>query len=325
MVDLTADAGMPVSGGVDSAIRGALTRLALAAAGVVAAPVWLATVAVAQVDRSQEFSTFAPFNGWQVWTVEAALGAAFGTTAWLSLRAAKSLIRELRGRTQYRRLLCIVGLVMGLLVGWAAVTPIRAAISWASDHTAERAHYAAQVRQERLDYRSHPPVLRVYGSPAPSELAAKLLHPSDLGSGWYDGTSPNPSRVGVSAEMKRLGGLVAASTDLDQQTWDGRSWHLGALLLQSVRQFPSDDAARSFAALDTKEIAASASRKGVRSASLVRLRAVTVSEWALPRTRLAAWVAGRHFYTINATGGTKEPSAAEFARWVALAVDRSVG
>lgn len=87
--------------------------------------------------RTSVASLFAPFGGWQLYVVEVALALPIMAVGAVAGRAVVRRYRDLRGRTPYRRAVVMAALLPGLLAGGLALTPMRAAFSWASEHTAE--------------------------------------------------------------------------------------------------------------------------------------------------------------------------------------------
>jgi hypothetical protein len=232
---------IPVSG--SSGPR--LARLGAAATGLVASIAAGLALASVFIDRSAD-SVFAPFGGWQVYLAEAVLvvmvlagGLAFGA-------ATMRLGRGLRGRTPNLRAVLLTALLPGLLIGGLAATPMRAVVSWTSDHTAAADAARAELAQTQRDFRLAPSLIPTTRPAAPQDLVSRMLAPADLGTGWYAASQPNATVSPVSADASTRGATRAAHAILTEQHWSGTSWALDEFLVQAQLVFPGSDAAAGY-------------------------------------------------------------------------------
>lgn len=227
-------------------VRRELPRLGLLAAAMFAAVAAAVGYVGLILERRNGFSSFAQFSGWQLHVVEAVLAlVVLGvgvSAAWMSVPR----YRRLRDRTPHRRAVVLAALLPGLLAGGLAVAPMRAAFSWASDHTAAAASARHKVEAWLRNYHKAPPVLPSFSASAPTALAARVLRPSDLGAGWYDGTKPNPTVARVRNDASATGEVAAARAIVTQQHWTGQVWSLDHLILESEMQFVSTSAATDY-------------------------------------------------------------------------------
>lgn len=198
------------------------------------------------LERRDEFSLFAQFSGWQLYSVEVALAVLIVTIGGVAGRTLFRRYRELRGRTPHRRAVVLAALLPGLLAGVLAAAPMRAALSWASDHTAAAASARHKLEAWLADYRKAPPMPPSFFAAAPAALAARVLRPGDLGAGWYDGTKPNPTLAPVRSDFSANGELAAARAVVTQQHWTGQSWSLDHFVLESEVKFVSTAAATAY-------------------------------------------------------------------------------
>jgi hypothetical protein len=310
--------------------RRGLTRLGVAATGLVASiGASVALIAVFN-DRSAEFSDFAVFGGWQVYLVEAALVVAvlggvlsFGT---MTLRFS----RAMRERSPNGRAVVLAALLPGLLIGSLVATPMRAAVSWASDHTAAADAARAQLSRMQLDSRLAPPLTPSMRPAAPPELAKLMLGPTDLAKGWYATSRPNATTAPISPEAAAHGATSSVHAILTAEHWSGTSWSEDDFLIEGQTIFPSRDAASSYVrSVWAHPDITCACPTTVGAVVGHPVGGVTVSELTSTSpagaVRAAAFIVGGTMFTIalDGSGPAKAATPAELTRVLAAAVERA--
>jgi hypothetical protein len=263
------------------------------------------------IERTEPPSDFAYFGGWQLDAMAAALGAAVLALLVVSSVTGVRTFHRLRGVTPNRRVVVWAALLPGLFLGGLAGLPMRSAISWSSDHTAAAKHAYAEFRQMDPRNPSTPPMLfPILGTAAPAAIASHLLHPADLGIGWYDGGRPNPSQ---SLAASWLGQTLAARSQLNQWHWTGRIWSPGDLASEVLDRFSTPEAAQHYLAVWGRD-----------ASSRVNVAGTTVFEHDSNVARVISHTAtfrvGNDVYTLDMTGTS---GAAEFNAVVAKAVRRA--
>lgn len=292
-------------------VSGALVRLGVAGLCVFGALGGAFAFAGVLIDRLEPFGSYAPYGGWQVDATAAAFGAMLLTLLLFSDRALRRRYRDLRPQTRHGRAVIMAVVLPGLYLGGFAGYPVHSAISWASKQTSD-AHRAI------ADYRKAPPILPLgIGDPASPALAARVLQPSDLGAGWYDGERPNPSVVSGGLQGQPL----SVRSTLSQWHWTGAMWSPGNLLLESLRRFATPATAQAYLAKFGEQ------PKGVPGPRLgpvthVRVGTVLVyedQEVGSIRLRGAAFVVGADEFSVTSSN----VPAADFATLVKAAVDKA--
>jgi hypothetical protein len=236
-------AGVSVPAGAHrTGVDAALIRLALAAIGVFSAVGGGYELVRLMTDRNSPSSLFAIFGGWQVDAMAAVLGLLLLALLVICAIVLLRRYRGLQGRTPHRRAVVLAALLPGLFIGTLFSSPMRSAVSWASDHTASAHQAMAEFRQFEPTNPKAPPTLGLAGAAAPAALADHLLHASDLGTGWYDGVHPNPSELSGGLQ----GQTLSVRSNLSQWHWTGTMWAPGSLLLESLRRFATPAAADSY-------------------------------------------------------------------------------
>jgi hypothetical protein len=292
-----------------------LVSVAVASLALLAAVAAAARFVGLLIERSDELSAFAYFNGWQLRAVEAALGVVVlgvgsGAATVLARRC-----RGLRGRTQHGRAVVAAALLPGLFLGSAAMKPMRAALSWASDHTAPAAAARAQFAQWRASYWKAPPVARSPFPAATGPSARALLRVTDLGEGWYAVMRPDPTGGVVSAQLTRAGATGVAHAILSQQHWSGHGWSLDHFLSETAYAFRSAAAARRYVATEPGR------RPARRVAGAPVWERLATSNVGTQRT--AAFVVGRTAFRLLIDVRNGAPTDAEFDALVAKAISRA--
>jgi len=177
------------------------------------------------IERADKWSTVAPFGGWQLYAMAAAIGATCLLALALALRLGRRRFRSVRGRTPYHRVAVMAAIVPGLVLGIALASTLQPALSWASDHTAAAAKARATWLKVIVDYRKGPPPIRLQDV-SPGDARRKLLlDATTLGKGWS--ATITESFVGPAAAAGELSELRATML---QQHWSAPTWHLDQLV-----------------------------------------------------------------------------------------------
>jgi hypothetical protein len=206
---------------------------------------------------------------------------------------------------------------------------MRSAVSWASGHTAAAHRAMAAARQFEASYRKAPLVLRTGATAAPPALAARVLQPSDLGTGWYDLQLPNPFEAPATADAANLGSTQDVQDRLMQAHWTGTMWSLADhLILEHMLRFPTPQAAENYLATDWAQ-PTDGCHCGFGATSQLHLGNVLVSERVATRyskqKREAAFVVGADLFTLSidiASDG--KPTAPDFETLTATTVRRAI-
>ena len=293
-----------------TSLSSALVRLGVAAIGVFAAVGGGYELVRLLIERTDEFSFFAQFGGWQVDAMAAGLGLVLLALFVVSTLALVRLYRGLRSRTPNRRAVVMAALLPGLFLGGVAGSPMRSAISWASNRTAAAHKAYAEFREMLPTNPSAPPILLpAVGTAAAPALAARLLHPSDLGGGWYDGQRPNPSQSSGGLQ----GQALSVRTELTQWHWTGTMWSPGDFALESLRRFATPAAAESYLATAVSDPTAR-----------VRIGRVLVYEHGARtgdvQQQIADFAVGTDVFTVSVIG---PKSTTHFGATLAAAVQRA--
>jgi hypothetical protein len=218
--------------------------------------------------------------------------------------------RALRGRSDHLRVPLLVALLPGVLLGGALDLPFDASVSWAADHAPATAEARRQLEAERAEMQRSPTIRRPV-TPAPRELARLLLRPADLGAGWYDGFSPNPSTVTPSPGARP----DAARSALVRTHREGIGWALAEpFLLERVTQLPTAIAARTTAA---------AGRQDSLPRQTVRVDGVAVL--LSPKGQWATFALGSRAFEVTLSYNTRAPGAPALLDLVRAAVRRAQG
>jgi hypothetical protein len=228
-----------------------LIRLGLCATGAFAAVGAGYELVRLLIERTSESSIFAMFGGWQLDVMAAGLGALVLGFLVVSAIAIVRIYRALRGKTPHRRAVVMAALLPGLFIGGGlAGSPLRSAISWASDHTATAQKARAEFQAILPTNPEAPPILFPgVGTPASPAIAARLLHGVDLGAGWYDGQRTNPSERPGSLQ----GETLSARSSLTQWHWTGTMWSPGDIVSESLMRFSTFKAAQQYFAIATRD------------------------------------------------------------------------
>ncbi len=300
-------------------VNGPLMRLGIAALCAFTALGGGCALALGMSSRNDYASPsfFAPFGGWQVDAVVAAFAAGLLAVFLVAAVTVRRTYRVLRARTAHAREVVFVALLPGLFFGGLLWAPMGSAVSWASRQTAAGRAAEAEFRQMLTTDRAHPPTLSWGRTAAEPSLAARMLHPADLGGGWYDGERPNPSEASGGVQ----GELLSVRSNIGRWHWTGEMWSPDNLVTESLRRFATPAAAQAYLAKFGQQ------PKGVPGprlgpVTLVRVGTVLVSEdqevTSIHR-RGAAFVAGAdEFFVISSN-----VPAADFAALVKAAVDRA--
>ena len=224
---------------------GTLGAATMAVAASSSAASVLASVCLRRLD---DYSDFAPFGGWQVYLVEAALVVVVLASAFVFGRMTVRLCRELFGRNPHARAVLLAALLPGLLIGALAESPMRAAVSWASDRTAAADAARAKGIRMQQEYRLAPPRIAISRPAATPELAARMLSTADLGKGWYVVMRPGVTVGPIPTEAAARGATASVQEMLTAQHWSGASWSVDHFLAESQLVFPSHEAAAGYAA-----------------------------------------------------------------------------
>lgn len=277
-------------------VDGALIRLGVCAIGVFAAVGGGYELVRLLIERTSEFSIFAMFGGWQLDVMAAGLGLLLLALLVVSAIALVHIYRGLRGRTPHRRAVVLAALLPGLFLGGLAVSPLRSAISWASDHTAAAQKANAEFQQMMPTNPKAPPILFPSGGAAAAPaLAARLLHPSDLGAGWYDAVRPNPSELSGSVP----GQTLSVRSNLTQWHWTGTIWSPGDIGVEGLRRFGTSEAAQRYLAVARRD-----------ATTQLRIGSALVSEHVLKsgsvEGREATFVVGADVFTLIIDGTSSQ-------------------
>lgn len=214
-------------------VSGALIRLGIAALCAFAAVGGGYKLTRLLFERTEPSSLFAIFGGWQLDVMAVTLGAALVAFLVVSVIALVRAYRNLSGRSPHGRAVVMAAVLPGFFLGILFGSPMRSAISWASDHTAAAKHAEVEFRSLLPTNPKVPPVVPTGLGPAPRAVAERLLSPADIGPDWYSGQSP------IVAGTAR-----AAVTEIAQQHWTGTVWSQGNLLLENLRHLSSAEAAK---------------------------------------------------------------------------------
>ena len=205
----------------------------------------------------------------------------------------------------------MAALLPGLFLGGGlAGSPMRSAISWASDHTDAANQARAEFQSMMPTNPEAPPILFPgVGAAAAPAIAARLLRGSDLGAGWYDGQRPNPSELSGGLPGRNL----SVRSSLSQWHWTGKMWLPGDLAFESLRRFGTPAAAQSDLAVSTRGAAMHS-----------RIAGVTVFEHVDAtgslKDRTATFAVGTDVFTLTIVGTHTEQA---FNAGVASAVRRA--
>jgi len=210
-----------------------LLRLAVCAVGVLASVVAMAAYVPFVLEQRSEWDTSVPYHGWQVTAVDVALAVILLALLVVSARTLVRSYRRLRGRTPHRRLMVLLAILPGLFGGAALMLPADPIASWASNHTAEAAHWRIVARQAAINYRKSPPSFATGHQPAPPAVASHLLSVALLGKGWYAAQTPSPALSPVTS-FSPHGAILRARALLTQQHWTGAIWSDDALVSESL-------------------------------------------------------------------------------------------
>jgi hypothetical protein len=271
------------------------------------------------VERTLPSSTYAIFGGWQLNAMAIGFAAALLVPLVKTVIALVRGYRNLRGRTPHRRAVVLAAFVPGLFLGGLAGNPMSAAISWASNQTADAGHARLTARQLLAEYGKTPPVHTTGKPAAPAALAALLLRTSDLGRGWYSQQQPNPAETPISRLARRSGATAAVRATLNQAHWTGNAWLPQHLVVEGLLRFPSPDAAGRY-------------RNSVlakHATTITTVGGLPVYETGLGEKsawRSASFIAGADLFTLTVNvDASGTPAVAAFDALVAKAVARATG
>jgi len=296
---------------VPARTRELLTVTAWSAAAV------LAVVAVDRLiglmlRRGDEFSSFAPYGGWQLYGVVAALGLVAIVTGSVGLLRARRLVRQLNGRTPYRRVAVMAAILPGLFLGIGTVTPMRGVMSWASNHTAAAASARAQDREWFREYKKGPPTVTYRGVTADDARLAFLLDPRALGTDWHA-----TFRAPITPSTAAPNVLAVAQGVYGEAHWLGQSWQQDWGLIENLTIFQTANEARSYVAQETRkdtEICActTAGVMTTRNIAGVEVHVRTTYVVGYTPSRRATFAVGNHSIRLFAipplNGDNKAPS-----------------
>lgn len=221
-----------------------LVRLSATAVVLLASLVAVGAYVPFLAQQGSAWDASVPYGGWQVVVADAFFGVAILALLVVSARATLANFRRLRGRTPHRRLMFLIALLPGLFAGGALTLPADPIVTWASNHTAEAAHWRALARQHAINYRKAPPSFATGNPTAPTRLAARLLTTELLGQGWYDISRPNPASRPV---VPRWPGVIDQTrSSLTQQHWNGSTWSGDAFLIETMTEFHTVAEAETF-------------------------------------------------------------------------------
>ena len=223
----------------------ATARELLPLTGLTAAALMAGSVAIRlsglMISRLDEFSSIAPFGGWQLYTVAIAIGAACVAVLVTSVRFSRRQFRSVRGRTAFHRVALMAAIVPGLLLGVAVGSTLRPALNWASDQTTaaakERAVRAAMLRE----YRHGPPVVSYREVDATDPRLLLLLDPRDLGPDWH---ASFLARAGSPTAAPGVTGDVEAV--LTAQHWRDNAWQFDENLVENLTTLATPAQARAY-------------------------------------------------------------------------------
>lgn len=213
-----------------------LLRLTTAALAFLAAVGAATQYAGVLLEANSEFSFTAPFQGWQLWAVEGALGLVVAAAVFFAFRWLRRTYRALAERTPHRRAIVMAAVLPGLFVGGTVGLPFEPLLGWASNHTATATAWRTHSMAERQAWLQSP-TTTVNAKLAPWFLAEPLLRPADLGPGWYDTTRPNPVQNSLPATIARRGGVDQARVWLTQAQRSGGGWSIGLMLAENETRF----------------------------------------------------------------------------------------
>lgn len=329
---------IPVAGAAPGApARNDNTRRELIGVGVAAVPLLAAvTVAfgfVALIDRSNEFSFFAPFGEWQLYAMEMAIGVVVLGVGGFALVRLVRQYRGLRDRTPHRRVMLLVALLPGLSLGSVAVTPMRVALSWASHQTAAWSGAQHKVLSWTVDTRSVPDAMPLKFPAAIGPTAAALLSAADFGTAWSPTLMHAPTGAFVSERMSQWGVTAAAWMVLSQRHRGGQTSVPDPTLYESAYAFTGQDAATRYLAREWPRQEAtcgcSTSPKGKRAGRQDRPTARLVggsTVWEYETSgvygsrRAAAFAVGSVAVMLTIDARSGDPSVEAFDAVVAKAV-----
>lgn len=234
-----------------------LVRLSAASCVALAAAFAAAAYVSLLVHRSAPLvPRFAPFSGWQLTVVEVLLGAVdaallagAGFLVWKGYRA-------LDGETPGRRVAVMVVLLPSLLLGTVAAKPMRAAMDWASNHTAAHSAAIGQFNILAANAQDVPQVAQVEGSPAPAAVAARMLQPFVLGSDWYAGQQPLVAQMPVTGAATAAGVTQGSTSIVQQAVQTNGLWQTTRELFETDTTFVSAAAARHYLRTDYRSATA---------------------------------------------------------------------
>jgi hypothetical protein len=276
-------------------------------------------------------STFAAFGGWQVDVVGWSLTAAVVTAAAVAAVTVVRLRRRAGGPSPRRRAAALVAFVPGLVVGGLVATSMQTAVSWASSHTSSAAAAHRDLLLSLGMDSSHPPVIHGWGTAVSPALAARFLHPADLGAGWYDVHLPDPTTVPVVAALRSLGEVSGAGATLTQQRWTGKAWTLDSLLTETAQAFSTRAQAARVARLQAARPTDTCSCHVVAISPTTQRTVMGVTVWQRSSRSsqagrwFAAFAIGSNVYTVSVGApAPKLVGAKRFAEVVHRAVDRAL-
>jgi hypothetical protein len=242
------------------------------------------------------------FDEWQVTVVAVVLGVAMvglGLGSWYVLRR-----RFSRGRTSHR-LLAILASVPGLLLGAVVATFVLGTLtqSW--------------IRHSSFGNPHGPGVASLTSPPASPRLAAAMLTSTDLGTGWYGITKPNPSLMAITAQETSEGQLVRVKDFIDREHWTGHMWMVDGLAVEVQYEFDSVANAQNYTAIwkaQNPDVTPSPNTVG----QTVVMEGVTGTDW-----RFAAFTVGDNYFEVQEDSPDSRPTLAQFQTVVAAAVAKA--
>lgn len=185
-----------------------------------------------------------PFRGWQVYATMTGLAILVTLVGVVAIRLLVRTFRRLRDRTPHRRAVITAAVLPGIWIGGFVLSPMTSAVSWAADHTSDAAAAQRQLDGMFLDSPVRPPLFPSDHPAADGATAARLLHATDLGAGWWDADTPNP----VALKPPTIATLAtgAARTVLSEQHRVSGAWHVDRMIMESETGFRTTDDARRY-------------------------------------------------------------------------------
>jgi len=210
------------------------------------------------IERAQEFTKVAPFGGWQLYALVAAIGAACLAVLVTAVRLTRRQFRSVRGRTRYDRVAVMAAIVPGLLLGVGGASTVRPALNWASDHTRSAANERAIENKLAAEYRAGPPTVSFHGVSASDPRLARLLDPRELGPDW----SARYEAGMIAGPLPTPGETSSVRAVLHEQHWSGNAWRTDMIVMEEIMTFRSaQDASRYLAScVDHREPASITTR-----------------------------------------------------------------